>query len=46
VKAGKIVSEEDVPAPENPFEHAAQFGFAVYSEAFSRSHQVPIVTDE
>jgi hypothetical protein len=28
--------------------HAAQFGFAIYSEAlnFSRKHNVPILTDE
>ena len=48
VEAGRIVHEEDVQPPENPFEHSAQFGFAIYSEAlnFSRKQNVPIVTDE
>jgi hypothetical protein len=47
IEAGRTVHEEDIPPPENPFEHAAQFGFAIYSEAlnFSRRHNVPIVTD-
>ena len=48
VDAGRIVHEEDIQPPENPFEHAAQFAFAIYSDAlnFSRTHDVPIVTDE
>jgi hypothetical protein len=48
VEAGKIVHERDVQPPENPFEHAAQFGFAIYKEAlnFSGKHHVPIATDE
>jgi hypothetical protein len=47
MNAGKIVHEMDIPPPENPFMHAAQFGFAIYSEAldFSRQHNVPILTD-
>jgi hypothetical protein len=48
VENGKIVSETKLDAVANPFEHAAQFGFAVYRQAlmFSREHNVPIVTDE
>jgi hypothetical protein len=48
VDAGKIVHERDVQPPENPFEHAAQFGFSIYKEAlnFSGKHHVPIVMDE
>jgi hypothetical protein len=46
--ACKVVHETDIPPPKNPFMHAAQFGFAIYSEAlnFSRKHNVPILTDE
>jgi hypothetical protein len=48
IDAGQIVHEPEVPLPKNPFMHAAQFGFAIYSEAmnFSRKHNVPILTDE
>jgi hypothetical protein len=48
VERGKIVREENVDAQDRPFEHAAQFGFAVYREAltFSRKYNVPVVTDE
>ena len=48
VEAGKIMHETNIPPPENSFNHAAQFGFAIYREAlsFSRKHHVPIVTDE
>jgi hypothetical protein len=48
VVAGQITHEEDIPPSKNSFEHAAQFGFAIYCEAlnFSRTHHLPIVTDE
>jgi hypothetical protein len=48
IEAGKVVAEEEVPPSSKPFEHTAQFGFAIYHEAlkFSRTHNVPIVTDE
>jgi hypothetical protein len=47
-EAGKPLREEEVPPSENSFEQTAQFGFAVYHEAltFSRTHNVPIITDE
>jgi hypothetical protein len=47
VEAGKVVSDQDVVFPANPFEHLAQFAFAAYSLAlkFSQAHRVPIVTD-
>jgi hypothetical protein len=47
IEDGGTVHEEYVPPPDNPFEHAAQFGFAIYNEAlnFSRRHNLPIVTD-
>ena len=45
---GMIVREDEVQPSTEPFQHAAQFGFAVYNEAltFSRKHNVPILTDE
>jgi hypothetical protein len=48
VERGEIVREENVDAQANPFAYAAQFAFALYSEAvmFSRKYSVPIVTDE
>ncbi len=47
-EAGRMTHEEDSPPTANSFEHAAQFGFAIYSEAlkFSRTHDLPILTDE
>ena len=47
-EAGNVAREEIVPPPVNPFQHCAQFGFAIYSRAleFSHMHQLPIVTDE
>ncbi len=45
---GRISQVVDNPPSANSFEHTAQFGFAVYSEAlaFSRTHDLPILTDE
>jgi|EndMetStandDraft_8_1072994.scaffolds.fasta_scaffold250530_2 hypothetical protein len=45
---GKIMHNDGVPSSTEPFQHAAQFGFALYNEAlaFSRKHNVPILTDE
>jgi hypothetical protein len=40
--------ETEILPAANPFDHAAQFGLAIYREAlnFSRKHNLPIVTDE
>ena len=48
VEDGHIVREVEVAPSPDPFEHCAQFGFAIYNEAlnFSRKHNLPILTDE
>lgn len=42
-----ITGIRDVELPEDPFQHAAQFGFAVYYAAleFAEEHGVPVITD-
>jgi hypothetical protein len=48
VERGEVVREDNVDAQANPFAYAAQFAFALYSQALTFSHKygVPIVTDE
>jgi hypothetical protein len=48
VEHGKLVDDVAPPLSTNPFEHTAQFAFALYSDAltFSRTHRLPILTDE
>ena len=48
VQDGKLVDDVAPPPSPNPFEHAAQFAFALYGDAlnFSRTHRLPILTDE
>ena len=48
VEGGRVTHLEERPRPDNAFEHTAQFGFAIYSEAlkFSRLHDLPNLTDE
>jgi hypothetical protein len=45
---GKLVEDDAPPPSTSPFEHGAQFGFALYNEAlkFSLAHRLPILTDE
>jgi hypothetical protein len=47
-EAGRITGEQEEPSVDNAFEHTAQFGFAIYSEAlkFAQIHDLPILTDE
>jgi len=48
IETGKLMPNEKVLPSGKSFQQSAQFGFSIYNEAlsFSRTHNVPIMTDE